>query len=111
MVEDTESQHEAGIAAYFYSWGQNEEDAGKDATMLMLSTDKKEYKVGEKVLLTFPSDQGGRALISVENGSKVLKTYWVNTQKGKTTYHLPITSDMAPNVYQYMILKQGLNLL
>ena len=106
LVEDTESQHEAGIAAYFYSWGQNDEDAGKDATMLMLSTDKKEYKVGEKVLLTFPSDQGGRALISVENGSKVLKTYWVNTQKGKTTYHLPITSNMAPNVYLYVTLLQ-----
>jgi len=62
--------------------------------------------VGEKAIVTFPSDANGRALISVENGSKVLRTYWVNTQKGKTTYEVPVSEDMAPNVYLYVTLLQ-----
>ena len=106
LAEDTQSNHEAGIDARFYSWGDNGEEAGTEATMLMLSTDKKDYKVGEKVAISFPSDAEGRALISVENGSKVLNTYWVNTQKGKTTYQVPVTEEMAPNAYLYITLLQ-----
>ena len=106
LAEDSQSNHEAGIDARFYSWGDNDEDAGVEATMLMLSTDKKDYKVGEKVVISFPSDTDGRALISVENGSKVLNTYWVNTQKGKTTYQVPVTEEMAPNAYLYVTLLQ-----
>lgn len=106
LVEDIESEHEAGIDARFYSWGEPSENTGTEATMLMIASDKKDYKVGEKATLSFPSDAGGRALISVENGSKILKTYWVNTQKGKTTYQVPITEDMAPNVYLYVTLLQ-----
>ena len=106
LVEDSQSKHEAGIDARFYSWGESGENTGTEATMLMLTTNKKDYKVGEKAIVTFPSDANGRALISVENGSKVLRTYWVNTQKGKTTYEVPISEDMAPNVYLYVTLLQ-----
>ena len=106
LVEDSQSKHEAGIDARFYSWGESGENTGTEATMLMLTTNKKDYKVGEKAIVTFPSDANGRALISVENGSKVLRTYWVNTQKGKTTYEVPVSEDMAPNVYLYVTLLQ-----
>ena len=106
LVEDMQSHHEAGIGARFYSLGDYSDEAGTEATMLMLSTNKKDYKVGEKAIVSFPSDANGRALISVENGSKVLSTYWVNTQKGKTTYEVPVTAEMAPNAYLYVTLLQ-----
>ena len=37
------------------------------ANMLVFSTDKKNYAVGEKAQISFPSSEGGRALISIES--------------------------------------------
>ena len=105
LVEDEESEHQAGIDARFYSWASSEK-TGSEATMLMLTTNKKEYTISEEATITFPSDAGSKALISIENGSKILKTYWVDTQKGSTRFSFPITEDMAPNVYLYVTLLQ-----
>ena len=76
------------------------------ANMLVFSTDKKNYAVGEKAQISFPSSEGGRALISIENGSKVVQTLWAKTQKGETKIEVPITTAMAPNVYFNISLLQ-----
>lgn len=76
------------------------------ANMLVFSTDKKNYAVGEKAQISFPSSEGGRALISIESGSKVVQTIWAKTQKGETKVEVPITSAMAPNVYFNITLLQ-----
>ncbi|MFB3389367.1 alpha-2-macroglobulin [Flavobacterium sp. LAR06] len=76
------------------------------ANMLVFSTDKKNYAVGEKAQISFPSSEGGRALVSIENGSKVVQTIWAKTQKGETKVEVPITSAMAPNVYFNITLLQ-----
>ena len=52
--------------------------------MLRFSTDKEKYNVGETAKIFFPSSEGGRALISIENGTKVLKTIWTKTKKTET---------------------------
>ena len=81
-------------------WSERSKNSdGKEATMLRFSTNKKEYNVGETAKIFFPSSEGGRALISIENGSRVVKTFWEKTDKGETQVDLDITSDMAPNVY------------
>jgi hypothetical protein len=49
------------------------------------------YKVGEKAQISFPSSEGGRALISIENGSKVVETMWVKTTASETKVEIPIT--------------------
>ncbi|WP_026728564.1 alpha-2-macroglobulin family protein [Flavobacterium denitrificans] len=76
------------------------------ANMLVFSTDKKNYAVGEKAQISFPSSEGGRALISIENGSKVVQTLWVKTKNGETKVEVPITGAMAPNVYFNITLLQ-----
>jgi uncharacterized protein YfaS (alpha-2-macroglobulin family) len=76
------------------------------ANMLVFSTDKHNYAVGEKAQISFPSSEGGRALISIENGSRVVQTIWAKTQKGETKVEIPITSTMAPNVYFNITLLQ-----
>ncbi|OMQ11336.1 alpha-2-macroglobulin [[Flexibacter] sp. ATCC 35103] len=76
------------------------------ANMLVFSTDKKNYAVGEKAQISFPSSEGGRALISIENGSRVVQTLWAKTQKGETKVEVPITAAMAPNVYFNITLLQ-----
>jgi uncharacterized protein YfaS (alpha-2-macroglobulin family) len=76
------------------------------ANMLVFSTDKKNYSVGEKAQISFPSSEGGRALISIENGSRVVQTLWAKTKQGETKVEIPITSAMAPNVYFNITLLQ-----
>lgn len=76
------------------------------ANMLVFSTDKKNYAVGEKAKISFPSSEGGRALVSIENGSKVVQTLWVKTKQGETKVEIPITAAMAPNVYFNITLLQ-----
>ena len=89
------------------SWsGKTRNTDASNATMLVFSTDKKEYATGESAHISFPSSEGGRALISIENGSRVIKTLWAETKKGETTVSVPITGEMAPNVYLNITLLQ-----
>ncbi|PDS26989.1 alpha-2-macroglobulin family protein [Flavobacterium branchiophilum] len=89
------------------SWsGKTRNTDATSANMLVFSTNKKEYAVGETATIAFPSSAGGRALIAIENGSKVLKTIWAKTTAGETKVSVPITADMAPNVYFNITLLQ-----
>jgi len=45
--------------------------------MLTFSTDKPAYNIGKKASLTIPGSDNGRALITVENGSRVIDSYWL----------------------------------
>lgn len=108
-VTDAEGGHSAGetVLIDYPSWsGRTRNTGGQDAAMLMFTTDKEKYAVGEKVTVSFPSSEGGRALVSLENGSKVVQTYWTMTKKGETQLQIPVTAKMAPNVYIHITLLQ-----
>lgn len=109
LLSDDESGHKSGTTVYFDwgSWsGKSRSHSGDEALSLALGSNKKEYNAGEKAKISFPSDKGGRALISVENGSNVVETYWVETASKETTFEIPITEKMTPNVYFYVTLLQ-----
>lgn len=108
-VTDVEGGHSAGetvLIDYPYWSGKTRNNGGQDAAMLMFTTDKEKYNVGEKATISFPSSEGGRALVSLENGSKVVQTYWAMTKKGETQLQIPITEKLAPNVYVHITLIQ-----
>jgi uncharacterized protein YfaS (alpha-2-macroglobulin family) len=107
-VIDKKSGHATGRTAYFYkNWWQNSSSGDKEAAkMLVFSADKEKYNVGETAKITFPSGSEGRALISIENGTKVLETKWVKTTKGTTSVDIPINKSMAPNVFVNISLLQ-----
>ena len=107
-VIDPVSGHATGRTAYFYkNWWQNSSSSNKEAAkMLVFSADKENYNVGETAKITFPSGSKGHALISIENGTKVLETKWVKTNKGTTTVSVPINKNMAPNVFVNISLLQ-----
>ena len=108
-VTDTEGGHSAGETVRIdwpYWSGRTKNTGGEEAAMLIFTTDKEEYAVDEKAVVSFPSGEGGRALISLENGSEVVATHWVNTKKGETKVEVPITAKMAPNVYINITLLQ-----
>ncbi|QKJ62382.1 alpha-2-macroglobulin [Flavobacterium sp. M31R6] len=86
--------------------GKTKNTDASTANMLVFSTDKEKYAVGENAQISFPSSEGGRAFISIENGSKVVQTLWAETKKGETKVSIPITASMAPNVYFNITLLQ-----
>ncbi|MFK8059662.1 MAG: alpha-2-macroglobulin [Polaribacter sp.] len=107
-VIDKKSGHSTGRTAYFYrNWWQNSTSGDKEAAkMLVFSADKEKYNVGETAKITFPSGSKGRALISIENGTKVLETKWIKTKKGTTSVEIPINKNMTPNVFVNISLLQ-----
>ncbi len=108
-VSDPTDGHATGTRVFIdmpYWSDRSKNSNGKEATMLRFSTDKTKYAVGETAKIFFPSSEGGRALISIENGTKVVKTLWAKTKKGETSVELPITGEMAPNVYINLTLLQ-----
>ncbi|GAA4305154.1 alpha-2-macroglobulin family protein [Aestuariibaculum suncheonense] len=107
-VIDPVSGHATGRTAYFYkNWNQTAPSSDKEAAkMLVFSADKETYNVGETARITFPSGTEGRALISIENGSEVVSYQWIKTTQNETTVNIPITPEMAPNVFINISLLQ-----
>lgn len=106
-VIDPESGHATGRVVYFYrNWSGLQSDS-ESAKMLIFSGDKEKYQVGDDATISFPSGNGARALVSIENGTQVLDSWWVDAQKGETQFKIPITKAMAPNVYVNISLLQA----
>jgi alpha-2-macroglobulin len=109
---DAQSGHYTGD--YFYSgnpWDDNE-NAGmsrNNAAMLSFQASKTQYIAGDMVELNIPTSETGKILISIENGSKVLETHWINTRRGMTQYSFKATPEMAPTVYAFVTLVQPHN--
>ena len=76
------------------------------ATLLNLTSDKTTYNVGEKISLSIPSPENGTALVSIENGRRILSSQWIRTSKGNTTHSIKVTEDMAPGCYINVMLLQ-----
>lgn len=108
-ILDTKSGHATGRVAYFYrNWSSftGVDGDAESAKMLVFSSDKEKYKVNETATITFPSGGAGRALLSIENGTEVLGTQWVETKKGETQATIDITKEMAPNIFVNISLIQ-----
>ncbi len=107
-VTDEVSGHSASQVVYidWPGWAGRARPGADGATMLSFSTDKPAYKPGEKATVTIPASAPGRALVTLENGSRVLQAYWVNTTSGDTPFEFNVTPDMAPNIYVHITLIQ-----
>jgi len=106
---DEDGGHCSGKVVYidWPGWaGRAQEEKGEGASALTLYTDKKKYVVGETAVVNLPSAKQGRALLSVENGSTVLQQRWMEMAAGQTSFELPVTAEMAPNVYVSVLMVQ-----
>ncbi len=108
-VTDRKSGHSTGKIVYvdWPGWagrGQRENPGG--ASMLSFSSDKEKYTVGETAKISIPSSGKGRALLTVESGSKILNASWLQVDTDEVTHSIPITPDMAPNAYVSVTMLQ-----
>lgn len=95
--------HCAGKVVYL-GWSYDSSASADSATQLMLSADKEKYKPGDVAKVRLPNAREGRVLLSIENGTRVLESRWLDLQAGQTEIDIPITSAMAPNVYAQVAL-------
>ncbi|MCF8381500.1 MAG: hypothetical protein K9H49_18145 [Bacteroidales bacterium] len=97
------SGNTAGEVVYFdWPWGRQNGTGGAD--ILAVSTDKDTYSVGEQVTINFPAGLTSTALVSIENGSKLIKQEWVQDIKENTIYRFTATAEMSPNAYIHISL-------
>jgi uncharacterized protein YfaS (alpha-2-macroglobulin family) len=109
LVKDLRSNHITGKVFFVEDddyLRMNKDGEHDAATMLSFTSDKTKYNSGDRVNLTIPSSEGGKAIISIENGTKVLKTFQVKTTKDKTRFSFTAEKDMAPNVYVHITMIQ-----
>lgn len=110
-VCDRKSDHCSGKIVYLgWSYDNNKNPSGE--TQLMLTTDKKEYTVGEKAYLTIPqvipADQkAARFLLTLETGTQILSQKWIDAEIKDNRVEIPVTKNMAPNVYAHVTLVQA----
>jgi len=101
-VTDPVTGHSAGQLFYtsYKGWWNNAgQDSPGGAEILTFTTDKKKYRTGEEVKVELPAAEKGRALVSIESGSDVIKAFWIETTAGQHSFSFTATGDMAPNVY------------
>jgi uncharacterized protein YfaS (alpha-2-macroglobulin family) len=106
-VKDEKGGHATGVTFYMSEWGGWRSDGMADgATLLTLRTDMDKYNVGDKIEVTIPSSSAGKALVSLENGTKVTDIFWVETQEKQTRFFIDVKPEMAPNFYIHVSLIQ-----
>ncbi len=109
LARDLQGGHVSGKTV-FIDWpgwaGRAQADNPGGATVLSVTSAQKEVKVGEEVTLEIPTSKGGRALVSLETGSRVLKTQWVEPEGDTTQFRFTATPEMAPSVYAHVTLVQ-----
>ena len=108
-VKDLDGGHATGdvVSIDWPSWRGRSDKADPSAlTMLTFTTDKSSYKAGETAVVYIPAAKGGRALVSLENASRVISQSWVSTSDTETKYSFKVTDEMAPNFYVHITLLQ-----
>ncbi len=105
---DPVSGHSSAKVVYidWPGWAGRASKESQGATMLSFASDKPSYKTGEKAQIVIPGSGQGRALITIENGSKVLASYWLETKAGDNRFAFDIKPEMTPNIFVNVTLLQ-----
>ena len=105
---DPVSGHSTAKVVYidWPGWAGRAKNESQGAAMLSFSSDKPGYNIGEKANIVIPGSDQGRALISIESGSRVIDTYWLETKKGDNRFGFDVKPEMTPNVFVSITLLQ-----
>lgn len=76
------------------------------AARLQISPDKEKYFPGDVAQLAIPSAPGAQALVCLEKGDRLLKSFWVPCTGEKTIIPIALSANMAPNIYASVTLVQ-----
>lgn len=108
-AKDLKSGHESAVLVYadWPDYGNRRHEGGEGAMRLAVSVDRKSYHAGDRATVSFPAVAGARAIVSVENGSRVVETFLLRCDRdGAVRHTFDVTPAMQPNVYLNVTLLQ-----
>jgi alpha-2-macroglobulin len=102
---------ESGHAAGDFFWSgypdrMDDQNARNALAMLPLAADKTNYMAGEEVVIKVPASESGRILLTLENGTRVLKHLWFDAKAGDNLIKFKTETNMAPSIYAHVSLIQ-----
>ncbi len=100
-LKDLKSGHTSGQSVWidWSDWQSRKDGNQESAALMVINSNKEKYEVGDEAVISIPNAMEGKALLSLESGSTIIRQEWVETQAGTTKITVPITKEMAPNVY------------
>ncbi len=89
---------ESNFWAYGYGYTQNTSFNINTEGQVTIQADKDTFAPGEKANLLFKTPFAGKLLVTVES-NKLIKHYYLNTDKRSAMLSLPVEDSFLPNVY------------
>jgi len=102
LIEVFSDEENSQRSSTFFSvsfWGDTSNV--KNAGVLVLKTDKKEYEIGDTAKLIFPCPEDSTILFTLEKKDKILMKKIIRNNKAEKerVVEIKLTKDMLPNVY------------
>ncbi|HMQ08384.1 MAG TPA: MG2 domain-containing protein [Saprospiraceae bacterium] len=91
---------------FYTPWFDDDVTHQSSAHTLRLQADKSKYQTGENIELSIPSNAESKIFVSVEGGQSILYEKQWEGNAGFTKVNIPVTKEMAPNIYIYVTLLQ-----
>ncbi len=107
-VTDEESGHRAGVFFYGSRWGYEPVEE-EEPSFLRITSNKNVYGPGDRASITFETPERGMALLTVEQGDRLIRKDWKAVEGGRTSFEFAITEEMIPNCYASVSLIQPHN--
>ncbi len=101
VVKDMKDGHISSMRIYASSYAGGSSSESKAVDILEFESDKDNYNVGDQVKITIPSCSG-KALVSIENSTTVLSTFWVESDGDELNISFEAKPEMAPNIYVHV---------
>ncbi len=101
IASDMSGGHQTGmvINVDWNGWNRDNNQNNENAQMLNFAIDKETYHPGDNIKVSVPSTSGGKVLITIENGKRVLFKQWYSTAEKETRIDVKVTEQMTPNAY------------
>ncbi|MEY4111225.1 MAG: hypothetical protein RLZZ46_1581 [Bacteroidota bacterium] len=94
--------YDSWLTAGFYSYGSgattNTAFEVNPEGQVLIEPDKQEYEAGEKAKVLFKTPFSGKMLVTLES-DKVIRHYYLKTEKKSAFLEIPLDASMLPNVY------------
>ncbi|MCK5780861.1 MAG: hypothetical protein KAH04_07555, partial [Psychrilyobacter sp.] len=104
-VTNPKTGQKAGV---FVSGSYYSDTGKKNESFITIKTNKKTYDVGEKLEVNYESPSSGVALVSLESGTEILKSFKTPVKKGANNFDIEVTKKMFPGVYINVIVLQDI---
>lgn len=80
---------------------------GSEPYILNFELDREEYDIKDKMTVSLPPVNGAKALISIEQGDKIIHHQWEECSNKTKKISINISEDWVPNVYVHVTMVQA----